>query len=69
MRMLFTDLKSFDFSAQPDSQASYCDIFMCRKKFSIFERRHVSIAISHLSASIVIPRGHRIFVSTICPWF
>ena len=27
--------------AQPDSQASRCDIFLCSKSFSIFERRHV----------------------------
>ncbi|PIL29907.1 hypothetical protein GSI_07817 [Ganoderma sinense ZZ0214-1] len=25
---------------KPDSQAAYCDTFMCRKAFSIWERRH-----------------------------
>ncbi|KAI0932862.1 hypothetical protein AcV5_004035 [Taiwanofungus camphoratus] len=25
---------------KPDAQASYCDIFLCHKKFSIWERRH-----------------------------
>ncbi|KZT08935.1 uncharacterized protein LAESUDRAFT_723230 [Laetiporus sulphureus 93-53] len=25
---------------KPDAQASHCDIFLCRKKFSIWERRH-----------------------------
>ncbi|CAL1697289.1 unnamed protein product [Somion occarium] len=25
---------------KPDSQASHCDTFMCRKKFTIFERKH-----------------------------
>ena len=29
------------FLSQSDSQASYCETFLCHKKFSVFERRHV----------------------------
>ncbi|KAJ3476583.1 hypothetical protein NLI96_g11055 [Meripilus lineatus] len=28
---------------KPDSQAPKCDRFLCRKKFSIWERKHVSL--------------------------
>lgn len=53
---------------QPDSQASYCDVFNCRKPFTLFDRRHVRHSISHsnsiFSSRSIISTAESVVVSS-----